>query len=58
MLCFLLNNFREDIGIAGMLVVTIFKNKSKLRLDFSRSKFINDQFLVITKPSGIDDAGY
>jgi hypothetical protein len=29
MLCFLLNNFREDIETAGMLVVTIFKNKSK-----------------------------
>ena len=57
MLCFLLITFIEDIEIDGMLV-DHFKKKSKLRLSFFISKFINDRSLVITTPSGIDDAGY
>jgi hypothetical protein len=57
MLCFLLITFIEDIEIDGMLV-DHFKKKRKLRLSFFISKFINDRSLVITTPSGIDDAGY
>jgi hypothetical protein len=41
----------------GCLLI-IFKNKSKLRLSFLISKFLNDQSLVITIPLGIDDADY
>ena len=57
MLCVLLINFIEDIEIDGMLVDHL-KKRSKLRLSFFTSKFINDGSLVITTPSGIDDAGY
>ena len=57
MLCFLLITFIEDLEIDGMLVDHFLK-KSKLRLSFFISKFINDRSLVITTPSGIDDAGY
>jgi hypothetical protein len=57
MLCFLLITFIEDLKIDGMLV-DHFKKKSKLRPSFFISKFINDRSLVITTPSGIDDAGY
>ncbi len=40
MLCFLLINFIEDIEIDGMLVDHL--SKSKLRLSFLISKFLND----------------
>jgi hypothetical protein len=57
MLCFLLITFIEDLEIDGILV-DHFKKKSKLRLSFFISKFINYRSLVITTRSGIDDAGY
>jgi hypothetical protein len=41
MLCFLLINFIEDIEIDGILV-DHFQKKSKLRLSFFISKFLND----------------